>query len=667
MPGVGAGNARAAQRRRDEFLEQLRGGASIAEAMVAVGWRSRDTYLQNRARDTKWAAQVDTISGTHQPMRQPLPRSNDSHHGGPRHRPGKAAQVYGKQEQFIAELERGHTIPEAIARVGWTNDSTYRKSRARDTQFALTVDDILAKRAAGMGQEPPRDDAGRVWTPSDGFGDFRARYLQTDSPWFHLMAIDAMESMGPGSILHILWPPEHGKTRLWEDYYTFLLVTDPAIRLVIGSEKIAQATKIVRFVRDRLEHNSSGYEMMRDHFGPFWPFTTKERRELREAGADDGASGSQAWGVQAFNVRNKPTGIHAERDYSMYALGMGSSIIGTRADKLGVDDPQGAQSHRKKENSAQLVEQFRQDWLTRPGPTGKTYILANRVGAGDFHEVIQETGIVDRTITLPAWDPDSPQDGWLWPGRYTPADYRKMKRNAGEGAWDRNYMQKGLSNKDASFSQERIAKSKNPLRSIIHPTPRPPGGGEARVVIALDPGFAKASFHVAALEPNLFRTLDVRLLENAKAYGSFGTIVDELCMQFHQPGLAVVTHVIVETKAFQKGLMNDEQLIAAQTRWSFDLMPFETGVNKYDPDLGIPQIGPMMDRGLIDFPDFDQLSRDRLAPLYRQMRNWKPGKRGNVLEQDHVMTWWFCVHHWKLWRRTLADGGDNSSQFDFGR
>lgn len=633
--GVGAGPAHASERRREAVLKQITEGVPLADAVSRVGWKM-SSFETNRRRYPKWCAQVDAITG--------------------RSRVGIKRRRFAERcPDFIEKLEHHGNVPEAIGAVDWSYDS-YKQARHKDRAFAEAVDAILELKH-------PRHDDGRVWTPSDGFAEFRRRYLQTDSPWFHLMAIEAMESMPPGSILHILWPPEHGKTRLWEDYYTFLLVTDPTMRLVIGSEKIAQATKIVRFVRDRLEHNSSGYEMMRKQFGPFWPFTTSERRGLRDAGADDGASGSQAWGATAFNVRKKPTGIHAERDYSMYALGMGSSIIGTRADKLGVDDPQGAQSHRKKENSAQLVEQFRQDWLTRPGPTGKTYILANRVGAGDFHEVLQETGIVDKTIMLPAWDPKQ-ESGWLWPARYSPEDYRRMRKNAGEGAWDRNYMQKGLSNKDAAFSQERIGKCKNPLRSIVHTPPRPPGGGETRIIIAVDPGFSKASFHVAALEPDLFRTLDVRLLENAKSYGSFGTIIDELCMQFHVPGRSVVTHVIVETKAFQKGLLNDEEIIKAQGRWSFELMPFETGVNKYDPDLGIPQIGPMMDRGMIDFPDFDQLSKDRLAAFYRQLRNWKPGKRGNVLEQDHVMTWWFCVHQWKLWRRTLGADG-NSSQFNF--
>ncbi|WP_300747640.1 hypothetical protein, partial [Pseudomonas sp.] len=513
--------------------------------------------------------------------------------------------------------------------------------------------------------EAPRDpETGRIWNPAEGFAEFRSRYLHTESPWFHIAAIEAMESMPPGSILQILWPPEHGKTRLWEDYYTFLLATDPSMRLTIGSEKLAQSKKIARFVRDRLESTAKGYERLREDWGPFAPMSPKERRELRDLGVDDLAAGQQAWGVEAFDVRKKPKGMEAQRDYSMQALGMGGSIIGTRCDRLGVDDPQGAMTLRKKDSTSQLLETIRQDWLSRPGPTGRTYFLANRVGPGDIHEALQESAIVDKTITLPAWDPA--HGGWLWPERYSPADYRRMRKNAGEGAWERNYMQKGLANKDAAFSDKRIGNCKNNLRSILDPPPRPAAGGEARVIIGLDPGLSKASFHVAALEPHKFWSLDLRLLENARSYGIYGDILDELCMQFHRPGISVVTHVIIETKAFQGGLLQDDRIVAARRRWNFDIMPFDTGVNKYDPDLGIPQIGPLMDYGEIDFPNRDTVSEDRYAPLYRQLRRWKPLVRGNKLEQDHVITFWFCVHWWKMWRRTLSANVD-SRAFDFAR
>lgn len=546
-----------------------------------------------------------------------------------------------KRQLVLEKLQLGQTLNQAIEAAEWTKNAYHMQLR-HHTAWASQC-----RAAIQMAHDQPKD-----WTRADGFAGFRKTFLGHDSPWFHLQAIDAINEMAPGSVLLILWPPLHGKTSLWEDYDIYRLCTDPSTRITVGSEKISQATKITRYVRDKLDHGAEGMAGLRARFGPFAP----------PKGVARGQAAAQSWSAGAFDVAKKPKGIDSQRDFSMQSLGMSSSIVGTRTDLLQVDDPQSVETLRKANNTEYLVERFRQDWLSRPAQKGRTVILMNRVGEGDFPEYLMEkTDLVDRVIKVPAWDPE--RGGWAWPEVHSHEDYTEMRKKVGEDAWARNYMQRATGGKNQTFTNELIGPNKNPMRSVVHAPPRPPSGSEANIVISIDPGFTKAGFHVGAMEPDMFRSLDLRLLENVKAYGSYAVVLEELIQQFHRPGLSVVSTVIFETKAFQRGLLNDEAILTLRARYGFDLRPFETGTNKYDPDLGIPQIARAMEHHEIEFPDADQVSADRYAPLYYQMRRWRPGIKGNRLEQDLVMALWFGFHHWKVKRRIVSTA--NARQFDW--
>lgn len=576
---------------------------------------------------------------------------------------GNARKGQRRRDEFLEILRTADNITtsEAVARVGWKGESSYYEARRHHPQWAAEVDAIVAERGLarhpgsrriGIALAQPRPN--NLWKPSDGFAAFRKTFLGHDSPWFHLAAIEAVEQMPGGEVLMILWPPRHGKTALYEDLDTFLLCTKPGILITIGSEKISQAAKITGAIRARLDHGAPGMGPLREKFGPFAP----------PKGQSKSAAAAQAWSRGAFDVAKKPRGRGGQRDHSMSALGMSSSIIGSRVDLLQVDDPQGQRSLLKEHNTEALVESFRQDWLSRLGPDGRTVILGNRVGAGDFHEhLLEKTDIVDRLIQVPAWDPE--RGGWLWPEMYDHDYYMAKKRQVGDDAWDRNFMQKGLAGRSQTFNDKIIGECLNNLRSIRNLPQRPASGGEAEICITLDPGFFKAAFHVAQFDPDRFISLDMRLVEYAKAYGSFGVVLEELLRQFHIPGLSLVRTVVIETMAFQRGMLQDDKMRELQAHYDFDLVPFTTGTNKYDPDLGIPQMARMMERAEIDFPNSDDFSRERYEPLYYQMRRYRPGVRGNKVEMDLLMAFWFGVHRWKSRRRTLALGGDVTSQFSF--
>ena len=99
---------------------------------------------------------------------------------------------------------------------------------------------------------------------------------------------------------------------------------------------------------------------------------------------------------------------------------------------------------------------------------------------------------------------------------------------------------------------------------------------------------------------------------------------------------------------FQKGLANDERLMDMRIKHGFAMRPHLTGSNKYDENIGLASMVGSFLRGEIVLPwAEDDLTRHEVGELVRQLRAWRPARRGNKLRQDRVMALWFM---WILWR-----------------
>lgn len=523
-----------------------------------------------------------------------------------------------RESEFLVAIRQGRTIKEACDALGWSPHAyrQYRRDK-RHHDFAARVDEEMA----------------RVSDPEDrsfkgSFADFRQIFLNRSSPWFHRQAIDAMDTAQPGSITLLLWPPEHGKTALWEDRYTHQLCVNPSVRITVGSEKFDHSKKILGFVKDRLENEAPGMERLRAEFGPFAP--------------QPGDTFRQPWTVGYFNVRKKPKGIDSQRDFNMLALGMDGSVIGTRADQLAVDDPQ---SRKTLNRTEELFETFRDDWLTRPGPHGRTVVLMNVVGENDFSSRLIDSELVDRLIIVRAWDE---RYGWAWPERYSPRDYKIMERNAGPDGWERKYLQIGVATRSKTFTKRHTTEATNALRSIAHPPPRDEGQ-QTNIVITLDPGFGVTAIQAGALLRDRYAILDTRWIEGLTGWAPMFQVIEDMLITYNVPGMSAVTDVVIESKAFQRGLLTDAQLVELMFRFQFDVHPHETGGERNDEDIGVPQMASAMVRHEIEIPYSDPASIEMADRLITEFHRWRPTARGNKLRMDGVMATWFG---WSLWRRT---------------
>ena len=548
---------------------------------------------------------------------------------------GNVSKVKGQKtrELFLEGLAEHGTISKACLIAGVTR-SAYDKWRQRIPEFSERADAIREKALRDGGKED--------W---DGtFQSFRSKYFGHLSPWFHIKAIEAYENTPPGNVTLILWPPEHGKTTLAEDYFCFKLATNPEFRITVGSEGQDMARKILGRIRSRMEPQGP-FPRYVAKYGPFVPQNQSGRKT------------AQPWGADYFSVYKKSR--HDERDYSMVSLGWRSKIAGTRTDHLHIDDIQSRVSLNLTE---QMFEIFRQDWLTRPGEQGRTSINGTRVGEDDFYERVMEQIDPDilKVIKFPAIvtnDKGEPEP--LWPDFFSMESLDRIRRKVGEEAWSRNYMQEPSSSAAATFDEKSIKKCLNPLRSVNHEPP-----ANCSVYIGVDPALGSNNCVIAATPHEgklkiLFVREDVGLTRNEQILG----IVEDAVLQCGRNGSSV-SDVIIEAMVFQKGLSRDERLIEMTQRYGFRVREHLTGMNKYDETIGVPSMALSFMRGEIDIPYADDPStRHQADQLIRQLKAWRPMKRGTKLRQDQVMALWFI---WILWRQRKQSFDLDTSQFNFG-
>lgn len=530
------------------------------------------------------------------------------------------------------EADPSLTVQQVCDEVG-VSVSTYRHWRQTYPAFGQRVDSVragvkvLANSTVGGDDDPRRLS----------FAQFRLRYFGHESPWFHLLAVEAYESIPPGNILMMLWPPEHGKTTLAEDYFCWKLALDPEFRILLGTEAQPLGRKILRRVKQRMDPSGPTPQYARD-FGPFMP----------QPGGHE-----QPWGADYFNVFGKRS--HDERDYSMEAVGITGAVAGNRTDHMHLDD---IQSLKSLDQSEKRVDIVRQDWITRPGETGRTSINGTRVGEGDVYERFDEAFDDDilQVIKLPAIvDRDGEREP-LWSERYSLEQMDRLRRKVGEEAWARNYMQNPRASRLGTFTEEMVMEAANPQVSCLHYEPE----RGSNVIIGLDPAIGSRNAIVAAhVDGRRMQVFDLRvdvgLANNAQIFNA----LEEMIVRCNVRG-RVVTDVVIEAMAFQKGLMRDQILEDLKAKYGFRARAHLTGINKYDENIGVASMATSVQRQQLLFPyAADRATRSKFEEIKSELLAWKPKVRGNKLRQDLVMACWFAWILWRERRGRLAEGPDD--------
>jgi hypothetical protein len=266
---------------------------------------------------------------------------------------------------------------------------------------------------------------------------------------------------------------------------------------------------------------------------------------------------------------------------------------------------------------------------------------------------MEDADLPDFIIRFKAHDPrrivqfDTP---WLWPERYSETEYAKLRKNAGEAAWARNYQQAPRTAGDSTFTEKMIDQAKNPLRSVLTPAPAQGQG----MILGLDPGFGiNGVVSICGNAEKLWvlgGRKDMGLTNNQQIFA----VCETQALEHRSPKMPWL-HLTIEDKAFQKGLLDDAAKKELQDTYGITVSGHQTGLNKYDQNIGIPAMARDFLRGVIEIPGADDDDTIRfLADFEEQLLRWRPHVKGTALEMDLVMAFWFAWLWWQKFRAGLA-------------
>jgi hypothetical protein len=551
-------------------------------------------------------------------------------------------QRIARQRHMIEMMKAGVPLQQACTQVGIAL-GTYKDWRKKDKGFAAEVDSV---RIDGSGNPEvaagnPNSEFSKPWT----FAEFRWTFFNYITPGFQQLAVNSYENTPKGNITLILFPPEHGKTTIFEDYACWQLgAVNPQHRFLVGSEAESISSKILGRIQNRMEPDGP-FPAFVARFGPFVPQNQTGRKTR------------QVWNKTEFNIYKKLE--LDERDYSMKALGLMSSVVSTRTDQLHIDD---AQSKKTLNLTTKFEETLRQDWLSRSGESAPTSMNGTRVGEDDIYRRFiddDQLGDILRVIKLPAivLDPVTREPRPLFPrttvnlpdGRtvevgYTMEMLDRLRRKAGPDAWERNYMQRdAVGVKKRTFSEEDLMGCVHPLRSLHHRPPR-----DAVLMLSLDPAIGGHNVVAAfRVDRGKLELVGIREQVGLMSNEAIMAEVEMLILDVTSEG-AIVSDLVIESKNFQAGLCRDLRLDAMRKRYGFRVLEHQTGVNKYDQNVGVSSMVNSFVTKNFELPYADDdYTRHEVDECIAQFKAWRPLIRGNKLKQDRVMVFWFA---WIIWR-----------------
>ena len=265
--------------------------------------------------------------------------------------------------------------------------------------------------------------------------------------WFHDAWYDTIQNRDVKSGL-IIAPRNSAKSTCWAKVAAlWLLGTNPDLRIVIVSRTSALAKTDMRFIRLNVESNDRVQEV--------FPF-----QEV--GGRIYGLAESSPWGEDQLTVKNN----RRDGAPSVYAVGLGGSISGIRADIIIVDDLID-QNNVMTEGQRAKIDEF---WDTVVTPTlnpgGRIFLIGTRYHSKDFYSrMLDDPMYRDSTFMFPALELNDKgelvlipkldeagkqmqdKDGSLltepvsyWPARWSADDLLLMKERMGSLAFNSQYM-----------------------------------------------------------------------------------------------------------------------------------------------------------------------------------------------------------------------------------
>lgn len=568
----------------------------------------------------------------------------------------KTPKLYSTDEakaEFIKLTRQKYTITEALNTVGYSKKA-YEYWRQRDPGFVLAVD-----RARGIMVSEAREERMRA----GNFEEFCPKYLGQALYWHQLQWIDLLEGRAPRDLhpaqtyefhgkTHFLvnTPPEHAKsTTLTINYCTYLICSNPNIRIRVVSKTQTMAKEFIYAIQQRLTHPR--YFGLQSTFAP----------------GEGGFKGQSAVWKQDTVYLGASVRDSGEKDPTIQALGIGGQIYGARADVIIVDDAVVLSNAHEYEKQIRWLQQ---EVLTRLGPTGRLLVIGTRVDTVDLYKELRNgdrypTGESPWTyLAQPAvleFDEDPAKWKTLWPRAAVPWDgsldehdeeglyprwsgkYLSQRRALLDPrTWAMAYMQADVSS-DSTFSAEAIRRCVNGLRKMGVmrrgvPGHRAQGSEGLHIIGSLDPAMSGDG---AIVVLGFDRVDSQRYLLEARVRSAptpawITENIKELTEKFG------VHEWVIEKNGYQASITKDQDLIDWFTARGVLLHPHFTGNNKHDAEWGVASLAALFDNQMIELPSSS--NAEAIKQLIEQLVTWRPSRPGDLYrgKTDLVMALWFA-------------------------
>lgn len=561
-----------------------------------------------------------------------------------------------RRHLMLKYVTAGCGVHEALAKVersrGW-----FQVQRKENPDWARELDSIRKSRSVTGWDRDPKAIAELI---AGGFEHFCAEYLGQRLFWHQLQWLDMLEGREPRNLhpaqryepgdpafILINTPPEHAKsTTISVNYCTYLIATNPNIRIKIVSKTDRLAAQFVYAIQQRLTHPR--YKMLHDTFGP----------------AEGYKAASDKWRATMFYLGGEGQRDSGEADPTVQALGLGQQIYGTRSDITILDDTCTLQNAHQFEDHIRWIQQ---EVITRGGDTGRVLVVGTRVDGMDLYRALRQkerypSGESPWTyLSQPAvleYDDDPKRWVTLWPktdspwagspekkdadGLYTRWGGKELFRRRGLLAprtWALAYQQADVE-EDSAFPSELVRRAVNGMRTpgLMRPGDPgcPPKGMDGIFVVGgLDPATAGDT---AAVVVGLDRHTGKRWVLDARVKtGASPTWVRENVKDMTEK--LHVNEWIVEKNGFQAFLSQDPELQRYMANLGVVIREHFTGRNKWDSAYGIAGMSGLFYNDLIDIPSTNR--SEAIKQLTEQLVTWSPESKG--IKTDLVMALWFCA------------------------
>ena len=528
----------------------------------------------------------------------------------------KREWVKASRQKLLGLVAEGKSVNESLNIVGIEAGTLFAWRKDPEFQQAW----LIAKKR-GREQRDLIKDPYNIHKRS--FSWKRKKFFDRKTPDYQRTFVDVIENAQPGEISLILCPPGIGKTLTIEDWISIAVGEDPNLRILYISETDSHPHRIVRHLRQRMDHKSR--EEFLDYHVAYGPFMDIEDPRM------------QKW------TENELTVVKCTRDEhtpTFYGTGWSGQIASLRADVIILDD---MQTQATLGLTDKMMERLQGTIIsrTRSASKPKIIMIAQRVGVNDLAGNMIKEGMVkpQNIVKMPLCNDEYPDRSQFYP-YITHEEVAEIKRMSSR-IFETMYQQNPEASRDMVFS-EALEEFWDDTMSFRDPLPFREWG----TVTTVDPATVGGSAIItASFDENdivvrdlyyKFDVLQISKLEN------------ELIAQVIRWGSRVV---IVEAQAVQTWLATSDRLIAASKKYGFKIVHHRTNRNKFQGEFSVAQMEFPMRMGGIKAPGRTPLDREKFGPLADQLSTWRPDKNAKVLVQDCVMALWFAWYWIVRYRR----------------